>query len=185
MYKLLLHGMNCIIKFCYQSNPAAKLLSIAGDMSLAALIMHLSAWDFLQNNDRRVSMVDVTAILLKFIDQRCWNRFYTLLRLKRRDPLHVHWILKRPNCLVFVFLCFRLRHVKKSSKWFVWISEQRQIETMSLKLKYVTLTGSKGRDLFSTRQPRLHHNATYFCRSICLSLSFLITSRINACCGSS
>lgn len=33
-----------------QSNPAAKLLSIAGDISLAALMMHLSAWDFLQIN---------------------------------------------------------------------------------------------------------------------------------------
>lgn len=36
----------------YQSNPAAKLLSIAGDMSLAALIMHLSAWDFLKRNNK-------------------------------------------------------------------------------------------------------------------------------------
>ena len=33
-----------------QSNPAAKLLSIAGAISLAALMMHLSAWDFLQIN---------------------------------------------------------------------------------------------------------------------------------------
>ena len=37
-----------VLTVTYQSNPAAKLLSMAGDMSLAALIMHLSAWDFLQ-----------------------------------------------------------------------------------------------------------------------------------------
>lgn len=37
-----------VLTVTYQSNPAAKLLSMAGDMSLAALIMHLSACDFLE-----------------------------------------------------------------------------------------------------------------------------------------